>query len=363
MKNMGVSSMQQYALDNNPYLKRSFTQGASQATPSSAEEAPELLPNLTNAERRGMNEIVQLKRNYQYFKDMYDNAEDEETAQRAQEGMDAVMKQTNNLRNNYAKAGVNLDRLAGAQATLEDVTNRIQQDGIRKYNELTSGDNFMSSDQFYYKMFDRLREKGMSPEDAERFAKQYATRYQANLIARQSNALRDIGLDGNTINQMGAMLIANMARENPQYANTYLHQFMSPKEVQAVMNARDNAVFNDNLARDRIAWMHENGYSKTGGSGGSKKEKEPSKTDLELVQSIENAMRVTEKRLQAEVSEANRNAAADALDAMKERVDDAFDKGKMDYETYQMLYERFQEYDNVFNDKFKKHAKAPDAVK
>ena len=263
MKNMGVSSLQQYALDNNPYFRRSFQQGASQQ-PTSFEEAPELLPNLTSAERRGLSEVMQMKKSWQYFKDMYDNAEDEETAQKAQEGMAAVARQTNNLRNNYAKAGVNLDRLAGAQATLEDVSNRIQQDTIRKYNDFTSGDNFMSSDQFYYRMVDRLRAKGMSPADAERFAKQYATRYQADLIARQSNALRDLGMDGNTVNQLGAMLIANMARENPQYANTYLQQFMSPKEVQQFQNQRAAAEHNAQLQQALAQWKLDNGVGRGG---------------------------------------------------------------------------------------------------
>lgn len=330
-----------------------FSEGASA---KSLADVP--IPYLTSTQRRGLREIADLKELYQQFKSAYDNAEDEESAAEAQKGMADVARRAEVARANYKKAGVDLDSLASAAQTHEDVINRLEQDKIRKYDQFTNGD--MSSDQYYYKMVDELKARGMSTRRAQEYAREYAARYQADLISRQTNMLRDFGLDGDAVNQLGAFALAELARTNPKGAQVLLSQFASPKDSWQQQQARDNAILKNKLDRDTLEWRYENGYAgRSGGGGGSGREKEEkvNKSDMELLQSIKNAMQMTEDRLSADPSQEARDAAADALDSMKQRISDAFDKGKMDYETYKMLQDRIQEYDNVFNTKFLQYAR------
>lgn len=246
-----------------------FSEGASA---KSLADVP--IPYLTSTQRRGLREIADLKEQYQQFQSAYDNAEDEESAAEAQKGMADVARRAEVARANYKKAGVDLDSLASAAQTHEDVINLLEQDKIRKYDQFTNGD--MSSDQYYYKMVDELKARGMSTRRAQEYAREYAARYQADLISRQTNMLRDFGLDGDAVNQLGAFALAELARTNPKGAQVLMSQFASPKDSwnqEMQMRQREHAASIQQALRNAVGGRGSGaGRSVTGSNGGSSNE-------------------------------------------------------------------------------------------
>lgn len=149
-------------------------------------------------------------------------------AQNDAAGMQRAAAAAQSVRNTAAANGINLDGY-GANNSLQEAAQNFQNDTYRGVNNILNHD--MTSDEYYNQVFNQVKHNGGTDTQARQLARERASVYQAQRVARLSSAFANYGTNANgSVNNVGVQILAAMGNENPTTANFYANNYGSPKD-------------------------------------------------------------------------------------------------------------------------------------
>lgn len=159
----------------------------------------------------------------------------------SQQGMDAAHAAALSIRQSAAAAGIDLSGF-GADNTQQDAAQNLQDDYYRGIQNALYGNLDVTSDDYYNRIYQGLRQRGYNEEVSRNEAARRAGIYQAQRMSQLTDALYQYGLSPRgSINQIGTRLLAMMSDENANKANYYANMFAGPKQDYAFDRQQDTA--------------------------------------------------------------------------------------------------------------------------
>ena len=149
----------------------------------------------------------------------------------SQQGMDAAHAAALSIRQSAAAAGIDLSGF-GADNTQQDAAQNLQDDYYRGIQNALYGNLDVTSDDYYNRIYQGLRQRGYNEEVSRNEAARRAGIYQAQRMSQLTDALYQYGLSPRgSINQIGTRLLAMMSDENANKANYYANMFAGPMRL------------------------------------------------------------------------------------------------------------------------------------
>ena len=159
----------------------------------------------------------------------------------SQKGMDAAHAAALSIRQSAAAAGIDLSGF-GADDTQQDAAQNLQDDYYRGIQNALYSNLDVTSDDYYNRIYQGLRQRGYNEEVSRNEAARRAGIYQAQRMSQLTDALYQYGLSPRgSINQIGTRLLAMMSDENANKANYYANMFAGPKQDYAFDRQQDTA--------------------------------------------------------------------------------------------------------------------------